>query len=557
MARLQAIPPFLIGFGLATLAGMVLRASPVMAQQAAWTDLSITRPSSASPRPPRIAPKPEAAPTTTADPSTLTPIPAGVGDATRPPAPLPVLGLRPAAPIERDQTDGETEPGVGADLAIDAHMLVVEPVDPSDGREVIPGDPRLPEDRAAFLSPPAGYDALAFQIELDPTTDARTRRLTSLDPYAPVAHRAGSWVVFPTLEAGIGGTTNVYRTSNAKPDLIFDVRPTLLAVTDWQSHALQFKATGLASAYGSFATENERSYAFEARGRLDISRRANIEVLASHSLDQEPRSSLFAPTDARSPIPYATDKIAIAYNQRINRLSLQLRGAVTDYDYHPVSTYDGTTLSNAERDLSSRELAIRAAWNFTPALAVFGETAFNSQLYRATPADGTSRDSTGGRIKAGISFGSLSQIWRGEIAAGYGHQDARHTGLQNAEGLILDANLGWRPTLLTSVLLKARSDFLTSTEPGQGMATQRLGGIELRHAFQRQLVGIAGLDYQVTNFQGVTLVERATTAELGFEYYVSKSTTLLGRYSHASLDSSAADANTTTDSVRFGVRYRP
>ncbi len=471
---------------------------------------------------------------------------------------MPVVPLRPSVPIERDQTDGETERPVGADLAVDGHMEVVEPKENGDDRELFPGDPRLPEDRAAFLAPAAGYDALAFQIELDPASDPRAARLATLDPYAPVAHRAGGWVFFPTLEAGIGSTTNVYRTTSARPDLIFDVRPTLVAVTDWQQHALQFKATGLASDYRQFPSENERSYAFEARARLDISRRSNIEVLASHSLDQEPRSSLSSPADAKQPTPFTTDKIAMAFNQRFNRLSLQVRGAVTEYGYSPVGTYDGGVLSNAERDFAAKELALRAAWNFTPALAAFAETAHNSQLYRIAPADGISRDSTGDRFKLGLSFGTLSQIWRGEIAAGYGRQSARDGRLKNAEGVIIDANVGWKPSSITSVLFKAQTDFITSTEPGQGNATAYTASVELRHALRHDFIAIAGVSYQVTGYQApADLVERTTTAELGWEYYLTRTTTLSGKYSHVLLASTAPDASTTTDSVRLGVRYRP
>jgi hypothetical protein len=364
-------------------------------------------------------------------------------------------------------------------------------------------------------------------------------------------------VVFPTIEAGVSGTTNVYRTSPAKPDLIFDVRPTLLAVTNWERHALQIKATGLGSAYGTYSAENDRSYGFEMRGRLDVSRYANIEVLAAHALDHEMRSSTLAPTDASKRTPYATDKVAFALNQRFNRLSLQLRGAVTEIDYQPVPTVGGSVLSSSERDLSQRDVAMRAAWNFSPALGVFAEAAFNSQAYRASPADGISRDSTGDKTRLGLSFGNTGQVWRGEIAVGYGHQNARDGRLRDVEGVLIDANLGWRPTALTSVLLNARTDFLTSTTAGQGNATQRVVGIEMRHAFLRQLNGVAGVSLQSVDYQGLPLREHTATAELGAEYFVTQSTALLARYSHVVLTSTAARSGTTTDAVRVGVRWRP
>jgi hypothetical protein len=513
---------------------MLLRASPVMAQQS-WNDLSIARPAPDA-TPPRLR--------------------RAIADDDS--APPPGTFIASAANEPRAPADaGAAEGAFRTDATVDGRIETAEPLGEADGREAMADDPRLPSDRAAFLAPPAGYDALAFQIELDPTNDARPGRLARFEPFAPVGRRAGSWVVFPTVEAGVSGTTNVYRTSPAKPDLIFDVRPTLLAVTNWERHALQVKATGVGSAYGTHGAENDRSYGFEVRGRIDVTRQANIEVLAAHSLDQEMRSSTLAPTDASTRAPYATDKVAFAFNQRFNRLSLQLRGALTEIDYQPVTAVGGATLSNDERDLSQRDVALRAAWSFSPALGVFAESALNSQTYRAVPVDGINRNSAGDKTRAGFSFGNTGQVWRGEIAVGYGHQHARDGRLQNVEGVLMDANLGWRPTALTSVLLNARTDFLTSTTAGQGNATQRTVGVEVRHAFLRQLNGVAGVSLQTVDYQGLPLREHTTTAEVGAEYFVTQSTALLARYSHVVLASTAAGAGTTTDAVRVGVRWRP
>lgn len=550
MRRIRAIANWLFCVALASIAGVALVMVPAAAQEA-WGDLSISRPR----RLPLLKAKP--APPASIDDQVDDARPFAAGTSDRTVAAPATATRQPVTDTAQQSIDGAVEP---ADERSSGDERIDDPksISADDSREpVMPPDPRLPADKAAFLTPPAGYDALAFQIELDPKTDPRPGRLTALEPFAAVGRRAGSWVVFPTVEVGSNYTSNVYRASNGRPDLYFDARSTLLAVTDWQQHALQFKVTGAGSAYSRFATENEKIYGLEARGRLDISRRSNIELLVSHSLDQEPRSSLEAPTDAKRPTPYATDKVSAAFNQRFNRLSIQLRGTATDVDYRPVETTAGGILSNDERDVATREAAFRAAWAFSPALSVFAETAINAQHYRTTPADGIVRDSTGDRLKIGLSFGTQSQVWRGEIAAGYGHQYARDPLLQDAKGVIVEANLGWKPSKITSVLLKASTDFSTSTDVGQGMAVERTVGVELRHALQHRLTAIAGLSYQVTGYQGIALRERTTTANVGFEYALSRATAVLGRYEHSIQDSTKPDGNTTTDSLRFAVRYRP
>ena len=88
-----------------------------------------------------------------------------------------------------------------------------------------------------------------------------------------------------------------------------------------------------------------------------------------------------------------------------------------------------------------------------PTLSVFSEYAVNDRRFAITPADGISRDSDGDRIRFGVSFGNTAKIWRGEVALGYGRQQGKDARLTEAAGLILDANLAWRASELTSVLL--------------------------------------------------------------------------------------------------------
>jgi len=536
---------------LGAVAAVAWPAGPSVAQQA--PDISILRPSLAPAAPPALRLRPLGDDDDAGPPP---PVPTAALDAIQP-ADGAGSGTRLPPPPERAQADGETDPPVSADLPVNGHVELTVAQVPGDGIEPFASDPRLPADRAAFLGPPAGYDQLAFQIELDPANDARTARLAQFQPFAPVGHRAGSWVIFPMVEAGITATSNVYATSQSKPDLIFDVRPTLLAVTDWDRHAIQFKATALASAYDQHATEDDHSYAFEARGRIDVNRQINIEVLVSHSLDQDLRSSVFAPTDAAERTPYSTDKLAVAYNQRLGHLSIQLRSSITATGYQNVAATDGSLIDNTNRDLVARDVALRTAWNFNPALAIFTETSSNTQSYAAIPTDGIGRDSVGTRTRIGLSFGSVSQIWRGEISTGYGRQQALDSRLADVDGILLDANLAWRPTKITSVLLDARTDFVTSTVVGQGNGTQHTASAELRQSLSSRLNGIAGISFQEIDFVGNPLTQRTASESVGFEYYLDRSTTLLGQYKHSTITDSTGAANSNTDLVRFGVRYQP
>jgi hypothetical protein len=316
------------------------------------------------------------------------------------------------------------------------------------------------------------------------------------------------------------------------------------------------QATGFGSVYHGFASENDKAYALEARGRLDFSRRTNVELLVRHSRDQEGRQARDAIDTARERGNIDTTRVVLALNHRFNRLGVQLRGSITDTDYLPVTTVSGAVISNDSRDVQSRDAAVRLSYLFKPTFSTFAEVQAVDRHYKAATSDGILRDSRGWRALTGVSFGNTGQTWRGELGVGYGRQTPDDERLGSIQGVILDANFGWRFSELTSLLLTAGTDLSDSTTVGQSGSVAYRVGAELRHAFRRHLIGTAGLRHTRTDYRGVELTERETTADLGLEYYLNRSTTLFGRYSHVMFDSSATGADYQVDTVRFGLRWR-
>ncbi len=458
----------------------------------------------------------------------------------------------------RPAVDGAPASSEGPGDAADGSVENGEPRAVPDGADPEQVETRPVGDVDAFERPPAGYDALAFQIDdLEPILDRRPARLARFEPYDPLGIRRGSWVIFPEAEFGLNRTSNVLRDPSRRGAFSIDVKPTLRAVTDWRKHAVELSATGLASFYGNgFASENDRSYAFEAKTRIDLSRRTNIEMLASTRLTQDARGSVDAPDSAKDRADVQTQRFVAAVNHRFNRLSVQLRGSYTDTNYSEVATQAGGIIANAERDNVAREIAARATWAFKPALFAFTEVALNVRAYNVAPGDGIRRNSDGERFRFGVGFGDSGRTWRGEAAIGYGRQKPDDARLTQIAGLILDANVGWRMNALTSFLFTARTDFNDSTTANSPGALTRVFGVEARHAFQRHLIGTAALRQSIADYKGISLTERETTGELGLEYFLSRNATVFGRYTHVIADSSTLGADYTVDTVRVGMKIR-
>jgi len=444
-------------------------------------------------------------------------------------------------------------------LPIDGVLVEGEPAPILDGAAG-DADTRADEDRQAFTaaSPPVGYDPSQFSIEPDPAIDPRPARFAELDPYAPTGIRIGSFVLYPEAEIGIAGFNNVLRTPSGKRgDVALETRPGARLISDWNVHALELGARGNASFHDELASEDDRGWAVDARARIDVTRRTNVEGTLAHELSQESRGTINSRATPGGRADVATDRATAALNHRFNRLSLQLRGAVAERDYAPEIQNDGTTISNADRDSRQHEVVLRATWEFKPQFSVFGEVGTDGRDFRsASLSDGLKRDSKGERYRAGVAFGNSGEIIRGEAAVGYLEQRFEDGRLPSISGVILDANLGWRITGLTSLLVSAQTDLGESTVADSGGALVRSAGVDIRHALRRNLVASAGLRLTRANYAGVDLVEQDVTASLGLDYFISRELSLFGRYAHIDYASSAPNSDYTADEVRVGVRLR-
>ncbi len=481
--------------------------------------------------------------------------------------------VAPVAPIRRAEPDGDDPQQAEPPPAPRPDDQPLEPQAPQDGvlqadepQPVLDGlDPNAPdtreaEDIQAFrpTETATGYDPSQFTIEIDPVIDARTVQFTRLDPYAPTGIRLGTFLLYPEAEIGAAAFNNLLRTStDRRSDVALETRPGARLISTWAVHAVELGARGLASFHNELPSEDDRAWALDARGRLDLTRRTNVESSLGREVTQETRGTINTRAGAGGRSDVTTDRAAAALNHRFNRVGLQLRGAVAERDYAPAIESDGTTLSNDDRDTTQREVALRATWEFKPQLSAFGEVGTDERDYRAASrSDGLRRDSSGERYRVGVSFGNSGQIVRGELAVGALKQRFDDHRLPEISGVIVDANVGWRITGLTSLLVTARSDIGELTVAGSGGAMVRSVGAEVRHAFRRNVVGSAGVRLTRADYAGIDLVEQDITTSLGVDYYMSREVSLFGRYAHIDFSSTSPLGDYTADEVRVGVRVR-
>ncbi len=462
--------------------------------------------------------------------------------------------------VRRDGDLSEPEPQQPRDGIVD----VGEPPGPVDGIDPTTVDTRALEEAQLFENPPLPDNPLLFQIEeLEPILDRRPQRLFRFEPFDPVGIRAGSFVLFPELETSGAFFSNVFRGPSARSDVALDIRPSARLVSNWSRHALEFRANGSLSYFNEFSSEDDRAYTIETRGRLDISRRTNLQAGLSRDVAQESRS---APDGraAGSRADVTTDRALASLNHTFNRLSVQLRGSVTEFDFGSTES-QGVVTRNAVRNYRATEQAVRATWEFKPTLSAFSEVAINQRDYDARDANGIDRSSDGERFRTGLSFASADRttgergagpILAGEVSVGWGQQRPRSGALPDVSGVILDSTLTWRPSALTSVAFNARSDFTETQTVGVGGIKTQAVGVDVRHELRRYLIGTAGINATFSDFQGSNIEETETRWTAGLEYFLARDAIVFGRYAHINFDSNQPNTSYDADELRIGMRIR-
>ncbi len=473
----------------------------------------------------------------------------------------PILPDRSGARRAGAQQDGDLTPNI-APPPQDGIITVGEPQGLLDGEDPTKVDGRAPEDIAAFNAPPAGYDPAAFDLEISPALDRRPGQLFRFEPYQAIGIRIGSFVLFPQVETALAHTNNVFSSPRGRSDTALEVAPGLRLVSNWKVHALELNASGRTSFHRNFTTENERSYQLDARGRLDITRRTNIEGLARRAVSQESRSGANSTLSAgQNRTDIVTDTLALTGNHRFNRLSLQLRGAVQQINYAPAEVNIAAPPAPPvfarvdERDYRTRDLGLRTSWEFKPTLTVFADLRLRQRIYDRLQG-GVNRDSSGKQWRAGVSFGTSGAYLRGEISAGYGNRRPDQRSLAPIDAFLFDANLAWRMNALTSLLFTANTDFTETTLAGASAGLTRTAGISVRHSFRRNLIGTVGINHSRVSYQGAGVSEATTTASAGLEYSINRTVQLFGSYNHSVFNSNQPGSDYRGDDIRIGMRLR-
>jgi hypothetical protein len=416
--------------------------------------------------------------------------------------------------------------------------------------------PPPPDADASVSTPPPGTQPISTL-----PLGTRAQRLLPLgagEAYSPLGIRGGSLLFFPAVELSAAYSSNPQSIPHGPGSPYFVVAPELLVQSDWSRHALTATIAGSYTDYTrDFTPSLNRPYLnSKIDGRIDVTRDTQIllenRVLVS---TDNPGSPNLQAGLARLPVD-TTLGGTLGVVQAFNRLIVTLKSTFDRVQYQNSVLTDGSTASNADRDLNQYAGIGRVAFDLDAGVKPFVELQQDARVYDLQfDAGGQQRSSMGTTVKAGATvdlFGTLS----GAMAIGYLERTYQDPTLPKLSGVIADGALLWQATALTSAKLSASSLVAESTVFGVSGELSRDVALQVDHAFRRWLIGTMKLGYGQDHYFGDGRLDNRFFASVGMTYKLNRDIWLRTEVRQDWLNSNFSGASYQATSVLAGVRLQ-
>lgn len=377
------------------------------------------------------------------------------------------------------------------------------------------------------------------------------------DAYAPTGIRAGSFVLRPTLETAAGYDDNPRRVhDDVKGSSFFRLRGELDAQSDWSRHELDFQSSAQIRRYPdakSLGYQPELASALS--GRLDVTDRTQINAQLRASLSaSQPGDPETSGVEGEEISRSVGATLGVAH--RFNRLSLRLDGLADRYTVGDSKATDGSKIDNSDRAYNAYQARLRASYELSPKLQPFVEASVDTRDYDKKFDDAGDRlGSNGYAIRGGAQF-EATRLVTGEIGLGYGRQTPKQSGATPVDGLLIDGNIAWAPTALTTVRAAARTSLQETNLTTSTGILDRVFEVSLEHQFRRNFAVTARGVFERADYKGSSLRQDSFTASLEGEYKINRDVALTGSFERVWLNSSERGNDYVASIIEFGLKFR-
>lgn len=268
--------------------------------------------------------------------------------------------------------------------------------------------------------------------------------------YDPIGVRAGTFLIYPRVDLGLGYDSNLFGTAPISGtqlgSWLFDTRASVQASSDWGRDRLGGYFGVDHADELNLPSQSRTDWTGSVGGTLDIGK-DQLTLAAAHlSLHQAPTAIDALPTD--QPVPYQVNDLRASYAHDFDRLSLTPDLNFTTYQFGN-TTIQGVPAPQAYRDRDVLQAGITARYQAAPLHTLLFVLRGTDTRY-TMPQPGTpSRNSTGGLALIGIDRGD--GVWDLRLLAGWEQRDFVAPQYHAHGAPAAEADVTWSPSGLTTV----------------------------------------------------------------------------------------------------------
>jgi hypothetical protein len=379
-------------------------------------------------------------------------------------------------------------------------------------------------------------------VIVPPITPLRPIRLNAA-PFAPVGIHAGTYYLYPAIELTGGWDSNPQHVTNAKSAPEYLLAPELLAVSDWERHALNFNIKGSYLGYGS--TFSPGSPVWLNRPSLDARANGRIDIDSHDRIDAEGRFIISTDSPGSPNIQVGLEDLPIVlnggatlgYTHLFDRFEVTAKGQFDRFTWQKSFLTDGTYSPNGDRNYDQIGGSLRGGYEVLPGVKPYVEAYSDERVHDVTvDSTGAMRDSDGQVYKVGTTF-VFSPMLTGEIAVGRTQRSYRDPTLANVNGPLVDGSILFLPNALTTIKFNALTTTGELVVVGASGVLHRDYTLEADHDFRRWLTGIMKLGYGVDDYVGMNRTDHRYFISTSLTYKFTREIWLRGEFRHDWLSS--------------------
>ncbi|MGN6469817.1 MAG: outer membrane beta-barrel protein [Rhizobiaceae bacterium] len=376
------------------------------------------------------------------------------------------------------------------------------------------------------------------------------------DPYAPLGIPAGGFILRPSLETGLTGTTNANSSHGGKGAVLSESTLRLNATSDWSDK------TATIDAYGTFRKSiagqdvSEPSAGINASLAVPFGKDYVARGTFGYSLTPEsPSSPGFIAGTVNEPLTQSITG-SIGVEKQAGKLRLGLTGNVERDTYGDAKLAGGGSVSQHERDSTLVSATLRAGYEISPALVPFVEGEVGRRYYDVTAdSAGFRRSADRLGLRAGVAL-DLGEKLNGELSAGYLQEKPDDPRLPTIAGPSINTALNWSPVRGTTVALNSSTIVEGTTTAGESGDLLYTSELSIQRQMRANLTGTASIGGLFRDYFGSSGHDFGWNAELGMTYWLNRYFGITGRLRHEELTSNLPDRDYKSESVFLGVKVQ-